>query len=69
MAGLAESLAACMFDFVETLDRTFREWTVDSTYLAERKTDARWWWGRVPVRTGQRLFLFNLWAPDRYRGP
>jgi hypothetical protein len=67
MAGLPESLSARVFDFVEALDRTFREWTVESTYLAGRRTDARWCWGRVPLRTGPRLFLFNLWAPDRYR--
>jgi hypothetical protein len=67
ISSLPERLAIPIFDFVERLDRVFRDQTVNSTLFADRRTNARWWWwGRVPIRSGQRLFLLKLWEPDRY---
>jgi len=59
-AVLPERLAPAVFDFVDRLDRTFRDWTVSSPSSDQRPE--RWWRGRVPLRTGQRMYLFNVRA-------
>lgn len=66
LAALPDSLTERVFAFVDELDQRFRDWTVTSTFNAEGRTDAHWWWGRVPIRNPQRLFLFNLHTPSRY---
>jgi hypothetical protein len=58
LALIPPSLHESVFLFLDDLDRVFRDWTVPSTHLADRQTDSRWWWGRIPLRNAQRRFLF-----------
>jgi hypothetical protein len=60
---LLEPVASAVFGFVDDLDRTFRDLTVESSLAPVDRTPARWWWGRVPLRSSQRLYLFDLWEP------
>ena len=59
LAVVPGRIQTAVFDFVDALDQIYREWTVSSLYLAERKTESRWWWGRVPLRNAQRRYLFT----------
>ena len=52
-------LSDSVFAFLDVLDARFRDWTVPSSYLADRGTDSRWWSGRIPSRNAQRRYLFS----------
>jgi hypothetical protein len=60
-AAVPERIAPAVFDFVDRVDRTFRDWTVISASPSDKRPE-RWWRGRLPLRTGQRMYLFNLRA-------
>jgi hypothetical protein len=54
----ASLIAVCRT--VDEMDLRFREATVaDAGMWPERQHIGRWWWGRVPFRTAQRLYLFE----------
>ena len=58
LALVPPSLKARIYEVVDELDRTFREHTVNSGY-ARTPNPSQWWRGRIPLKTSQRLFLFD----------
>jgi hypothetical protein len=64
---LLEPVATAVFGFVDGLDRTFRALTVKASAPSVDHTAAQWWWGRVPLRSSQRLYLLGLWEPPPAR--
>jgi hypothetical protein len=49
-----------VFAYVDELDRAYRDWTVPGTPIEEGGPSPEWWRGRVPLRSAQRLYLFEL---------
>ncbi len=49
-----------VFAYVDELDRTFRDWTVPGAPSRQAGASPSWWRGRIPIRSGQRLYLFEL---------
>jgi hypothetical protein len=62
-----------VFAYVDELDRTFREVTVPGAPSEEAGASPSWWRGRIPIRSGQRLYLFELleepWRDGRTEEP
>jgi hypothetical protein len=47
-----------VYAFVDGLDRVFRDLTVATVAAAE--PSPAWWRGRIPIRSGQRLYVLGL---------